>query len=501
MADTSLSPGSSETKSGSTIDSLIDIYSGSTPEKSASSGGRQIIRRVSSVGAPGTTHPPLLAKRSPYRQPLSISGGSSSISTSSPYGSFRHGLSHRQDVSLEMDIKLRLLPITHLLTKANQTEHSLRSARNLAHATLEYAKARGAHPALIGRCCFYVASSHWDAKDTTAAEDAMLWFQRATDVSAAGYAEGQWAQQWLNYWESKTMSPTTSGRPGTAGSWLGSAVGNVWSFFTSSRTNSKARAKVGEDDEEALSPKSGLRQGTSRSEKSDKTRDHFGLPWSERHPYGKGEVLPGKMHEFVESPTQMSTMEEQWGEEQHIPNNVLGGLVEAGNLSPAMQRSPTRPSRNSIQCTPAGVMQFGAPNTTPRKLRVVNGPSPLSSPSSKPLSPEHGKYFPEELAPYDRTKSVSFATGAETPMQAMERSAYERRTASDPVGAPRHRRKASLTHLNLMAPALEAMNMLSHRRKSELVAQMEQGESPLRPKPHEEVLYRRRASDIVEEEV
>lgn len=500
MSDTSLSPGLSPPKSGSTIDSLLNIYSDPTPEKSAGSNGSKITRSGSSVRAPGSVRAPLLAKRSPYRKPLSISGGSSSFSNASPYTAPRSN-QPRRDLSLEVDIKLRLLPITHLLTKAGRTDTSLRSARSLAHATLEHAKVRQAHPALIGRCCFYVASAHWDPKDTTAAQDAMLWFQRATDAKAGGYAEGQWAQQWLNYWESKNLSSSASNRPGSAGSWLGSAMGNVWSFFTSSRTASKARPKAGNDDEEALSPKSSSHQDTFISENSDKTLNHFGLPWSERHPYGKGEVLPGKMHEFVESPTAISPLGEAWGEEYHIPNHILGGMVEAGNLSPAMQRSPTRPSRNSIQYTPASAMHFGASHTTPRELRIVNGSSTLSSPSLKPTSPEHGKYSPEESATHGRNKSATFATGAETPMQAMERSAYERRTASEPVGAPRHRRKTSLTHLHLVAPALEAMNMLSHRGRSELVAQMEQGESPLRPKPHEEVLYKRRASDIVEEEV
>jgi len=498
MSDTSPSSEPSLPKSGSTIDSILDGYSNSTPDKSGGSSGSKITSSGSSVRAPGTIRTPLLAKRSPYRKPLSIFGDSISFSKSSSYGTSRTGPS-RRDLSLEVDIKLRLLPITHLLTKANQTEANIRSARNLAHAALEHAKARRAHPALIGRCCFYVASSHWDPKDTTAAQDAMLWFQRATDASAAGYAEGHWAREWLNYWESKNMSPTTSSRPGTAGSWLGGAVGNVWSFLTSSGSKAKPRSKARNDDEEALSPKSNPHRDTFSSEKSDKTRDHFGLPWSERQPYGKGEVLPGKMHEFVESPIDISPLAYNWGKESYIPNHVLGGMVEAGKLSPAMQRSPTRPSRNSLQYTPDNAMRFGASHTTPGELHIVNGSSPLSSHSLKPRSPEHGKYFPEQSTSPGRNKSVTFATGAETPMQAMERSAYEKRTASEPVGAPRYRRRASITNLSIVAPALEAMNMLSHRRRSELVAQMEQGESPPRPKPHEEALYKRRASDIVEE--
>ena len=89
-------------------------------------------------------------------------------------------------------------------------------------------------------------------------------------------------------------------------------------------------------------------------------------------------------------------------------------------------------------------------------------------------------------------------------MQAMDRTTLELRTSSEPVGgggAKKYRRKTSLTNLNIVAPALEAMNILSHRRRSELVAQMEQGESPLRPKAHDGVFYKRRNSDIVEEEV
>ena len=89
-------------------------------------------------------------------------------------------------------------------------------------------------------------------------------------------------------------------------------------------------------------------------------------------------------------------------------------------------------------------------------------------------------------------------------MQATDRTALERRTSSEHVGghgAKKHRRKASLANLNIVVPALEAMNMLSHRRRSELVAQMEQGESPLRPKSHEEVYCKRNNSDVVEEEV
>lgn len=258
-----------------------------------------------------------------------------------------------------MQIQIRLIQAIKLLTASVTTPATRAQASAHAHAALKYAIENNASPPLAARCAFYIAHAIYDPKDDNTTQNAVNWFQRATDAAEGDYPEGQWAQEWLNRYESLNMDS----RPGSSSSWISRASESVWNAVF--RRNSgpedpdsapalplKPRPaplwRLGENTRQANynqakgfqripsystwnsgetpSPTSAKEAGltapnsvkeaspiapTSTKEGSPTTPVHdyydtYGVKWSPNHLYGKGKVINGQEFELVFSPEPFS---------------------------------------------------------------------------------------------------------------------------------------------------------------------------------------------------
>lgn len=467
------------------------------------------------------------AVRSKQRIPLTDSTKSSIAQPKSPSVKVARPLTTSETI-LTIKVQIRLLPVLLLLKKPDQLPKTRLEARSIAQGAFDFARDNGASDALIGRCCFYIGRSYHDAGLTKPSRDATNWFQRATLAAEAGYPEGQLAQECLNRYESLTLNS----RPNSSSSWLADKVNVVWSTMWSKmgngaaspvapkprpepiRTDGKEGARVrfggGEripsfstagSDESSRPPSS----AGPPSSTSTGTRDHHGLKWSPKSPWGKG-------IEFVQSPEPIyeDPEDEVEEEEQYVPANVLGGLVEAGALSPAMQRSPGRTGSsrrsNSMNYVPAASRSSN--ESRPRNLFWVTNPS---SPSTEPeiLSPysqdrtnkdpaenkKTSSYFPTR-ASRTHARAQSAVTFASPPVKIAIPPVYSQ---SEPSGSPTTSRMPSRRGRNSLSLIIKATGLDVYRKRDE-AAQMEEGESPFRPREEEAGLYRRRASDVVDDD-
>ena len=227
---------------------------------------------------------------------------------------------------------------------------------------------------------------------------------------------------------------------------------------------------------------------------SSTTQDFHGLKSSANASYGKGEIINGQQFELVQSPEPIDSIaEEDEEEEEQIPANVLGGLVDAAALKPSNPLSRYRPRR------PWPDSDFGIPDyMLEKKYHVVNASSPSESPGAsislsdtkKQQSPTKSSYFVPASNTHSRTQSL--AIGSPTSPLATGQSAYAQ-SEPDSV-SPRTKKRNSLS-LFIRATGLDV------NRKRDEAAQMEEGESPaFAPRKEEEGLYRRRSHDIIEHE-
>ncbi|OQO09579.1 hypothetical protein B0A48_04981 [Cryoendolithus antarcticus] len=256
---------------------------------------------------------------------------------------------------------------------------------------------------------------------------------------------------------------------------------------------------------EALSPTPD-RLSNSNPLSASSTRSQFGLAWSKHHPYGKGDIIPGKTFDSVSSPENISSESER-----NIPHNVLGGLVDLSRLNAKkteMRGREWEARRRSY--VPEGVSPL-------QKIYVVQNmlaghDSPLSD-----LSPSSDSSIPVIPASYKRhtySGQHNSYTGADpsAPNSASDSSSSYPYNASAvgndksviPVGAgsdsPRKRRMGSLS---VIATGLDLAGVLPHRRRSEMAApeqKLEEGESPFSPKRGDGGIYVTEEG-IVEEEV
>lgn len=228
---------------------------------------------------------------------------------------------------------------------------------------------------------------------------------------------------------------------------------------------------------------------------SSDTQDLHGLKWSRNAPYGKGEIINRQQFELVKSPEPFNLItEEDEDEEQQIPANVFGGLVDAAALKPAKGAyalSRYRPSR------PWPDEDFVVPDhMVGKKYHIVNASSPsespdasisLSDPKNQQL-PTTSSCFPPASDIHSRAQSVA-VTSPTSPLSKVHRDYAQ----PEPENvAPRNKKRNSLS-LFIRAAGLDV-----HRKRDE-AAQMEEGESPaFAPKKEEEGLYRRRSNDAAE---
>lgn len=434
---------------------------------------------------------------------------------------------------LTMRVQIRLLPVVQLLTASDLTPSLRNQARELAQAALHYAMDCNASFPLAARCSFYIAHTYYDPDNKATLQDAVTWFQRAIEASEGGYPEGQWAQEWLNRYQSVNLAADS--RPSTASSWFSGKVNGVWNMIMGSRASSASSAAqsrpnflwrlYSNESKRAAPHKAAAGNGIPSfstendssispvSATSSATQDHYGLKWSQRAPFGKGEILPGTRFEMVQSPEPINEEDED-DEEQHIPANILGGFVDSGSLSPAMQRSPAplrprRPRKRSAFYIPDYVQE--------KQWRIVNQTSEPSSPESpgvgtdaatqpddKKPSPTTSSYFTSApTTTKQHSRAQSFAAYPSPPLPHSPQSYADSERASSPTPtsnssgtAARHKKRGSLS-LIIRATGLDV-----HRAKRDEAAQMEEGESPaFTPRKEEEGLYRRRSNDVVEEEV
>lgn len=427
------------------------------------------------------------------------------------------------DAILTIKIQIRLLPVVRLLTTSDLTSATRSQARDLAHAALDYAKECNASQSLAARCAFYIAHTYYDRDDNTTLLEAVTWFERATEASEADYPEGQWAHEWLNRYQSVNIAADS--RPSTANSWFASRIiEGVWGILKGSKSNVTGSAPVSPSapkprpnslrhlytdgsnlsvaqkrapGERIPSFSSGdITSASPDSGTSSGTQDFHGLKWSPRSLWGKGEVVKGQRFERVQSPEPIHEVDEDQDEdeEQHIPANVLGGLVEVDALSPAMQRSRYRPPRvwrDSELIVPDYMMT--------RTWHIRNATSPPDSPSaSSPLAE------PETKKPSPVTSNPSYFAPASRPHARAQSLAYppSQRVISDSDHAQSERTQSlPARKRNSLSIAIARATGLDIYREKDEAARMEEGESPrFAPKKEEGGLYQRRSNDIIEKE-
>jgi hypothetical protein len=215
------------------------------------------------------------------------------------------------------------------------------------------------------------------------------------------------------------------------------------------------------------------------------TREHYS-PWD------KSETSPSRRFDFqsTEPIHEENEDQEDEEEEQHIPANVLGGLVPAGALSPAMQRSP--PTQQQHHHHQASRRSSDAYIPHAQRYCIANRTSPPESPSSPGSSKKHS---PTSASYFTHSRAQSFANDSPSSPVALPLSNHVY-AQSEGSATSRNKKRNSLSHLLISATGFSGAG-----RRDE-AAQMEEGQSPaFAPRREEEGLYQRRSHDIVEEEV
>jgi hypothetical protein len=413
---------------------------------------------------------------------------------------------------LTMRIQIRLLPVIQLLTGSDLTPAQRLRAQELAHAALHYANECSASHPLVARCSFYIAHTHYDRDDHTTTQTAVNWFERATEASEAGYAEGQWAQEWLNRYESVNMAADS--RPGTASSWVSGKLGGVWNMLSWSKssaastspkspsapksrpTSSLWRMYSGDAARAAPQrrtmgeriPSFSTANTTSISPSSrpnSGTREHYS-PWDK-----SGTSLSRRLEFQSTEPIHEENEDQEDEEEQHIPANVLGGLVPAGALSPAMQRSP--PAQQQQHQPSRRTSDAYIPHA--QRYRIANLTSPPESPSSPGSSSKKLSPTATSASYFTHSRAQSFANDSPSSPVVLPLSSHVYAQSEGSPTTSRNKKRKSLSHLLISATGFSGAG-----RRDE-AAQMEEGQSPaFAPRREEEGLYQRRSHDVVEEE-
>ncbi|KAK6431600.1 hypothetical protein LTR95_012238 [Oleoguttula sp. CCFEE 5521] len=483
-------------------------------------------------------------------------------------------------IMMNIEVKLRLLPAVHLLTKANQTAHDRNKAIRIAAETRTFVTKFKGTTALEARCQYYIAIAHNDDPKIPSNDRARRYHELAREATLGGYPEGRWAGQWLKHWECliDRRSPTTK-----IASWAYSTAASVISYVRGSPTTpiKPNRSDLEQDpfgrDRQSLSDISPIEAGGERipsfstwrssdagspqatspeagtfpSRRSTKdswslkggkgvalqgafqpsfnsgsealspapdrlnnsnplsassTTSHFGLAWTKHHPYGKGEIIPGKTFDSVYSPGNTSSESER-----NIPHNVLGGLVDLSRLNAKkteMRDREWEARRHSY--VPEGVL---SPRKTYVAQNILTGHDcPLSdlspgSDSSIPVIPASHKHltYSGQQNPYTgadpSAQILASDSSSSYPYNASavgnDKSAIRAGASSD---SPRKRRMGSLS---VIATGLGLAGVLPHRRRSEMAApeqKLEEGECPFSPKRGDGGFYVTEEG-IVEEEV
>lgn len=416
---------------------------------------------------------PEVTSQARSRVPLSTSSGrntthSTACSTTSTARA-RQAVTSSEAV-LAMQIQLRLIQVIKLLTEPNVTPATRAQARTQARAALRFAVDNNASFPLTARCSFYIAHATYNPKDNRTTPEAVNWFERATEAAEADYPEGQWAQEWLDRYESLKIDP----RPSSSSSWISNISNNVWNavfrnnssaggldppptpeprpgplwrLYSNGSTwlsraspinNGRIPSFTTVDTGEGTTPTSArlITPTSANSGTSSGTQDHHGLKWSPGHPFGKGEVLPGRNFELLLSPDPIYEDEnESDEEEQHIPANVLGGLVETSALSPIMQRPYSQRQRPAYYRRSSSDYYVPPAPPAPQKWRIANL---TSSPKSSPTSP----------STRDSSASASFPTASTATSTSLPPQLYNfPTTTTSPPNPKRHHSRAQSVSL------------------------------------------------------
>nr|OQO22174.1 hypothetical protein B0A51_09861 [Rachicladosporium sp. CCFEE 5018] len=384
-------------------------------------------------------------------------------------------------IMMNIEVKLRLLPALHLLTKANQTGHDRNEAIRIAAKTRTFPK-RG------------------DSEDDPFEHDR----RSLTDMSPI---EGGGERiPSFSTWRSSDAGSPQAGSPEAGIFPSRRPTRDPWSLKGGKRVAVQGAFQPSfNSGNEALSPtQNRLDNGNPLSASS--TKSHFGLAWSKHHPYGKGEIIPGKTFDSVSSPENISSESER-----DIPHNVLGGLVDVTRLNAKKTETRGREwGARRRSYVPEGV-------SPPRKVYVAQNmltghDSPLSdlspsSDSSIPVilaSPRRPAYFGQGASYTGADPSAPILASDFSSSYPYSASAVGEDKSAIPVGAgsdsPRKRRMGSLS---VIATGLDLAGVLPHRRRSDMAApeqKLEEGESPFSPKKGDGGFYVT-GEGIIEEEV
>ena len=335
---------------------------------------------------------------------------------------------------LTMQIQIRLIPAIKLLTAPVTTRETRAQAKAQAQVALDFANANKTSLPLQARCSFYIAHATYDPQDPTTTQDAVNWFQRATEASEADYPEGQWAQEWLNRYESLNMGS----RPSSSSSWISTLSNNVWNAVF--RKNSSAEDSTSAPElkpppapfwrllsNENMSVPKETRKNYSRipsfstmysgetarsnsakvasptspnSGTSSVSQDHHNLKRSPKCPPGKA----GKSFELVNSPEPIYEDDHESAEgEERISAKVPVDLVDASSPNPGS-------SSSDYYVTPgSGARKRRSTNAISASQSDPNSPSTTNSSSSASASTALTLPPPSPNTHHSRAQSISLA--------------------------------------------------------------------------------------------
>jgi len=405
---------------------------------------------------------------------------------------------------LKLQVQIRLLPVTILLSQKPLTSAAITQAKIAARGAYHLVRSSPgsstrAGKALFGRCCFYMGVCRLALRGPQD-YSAYQWLTTALDAKGT-YAEGEWAARWLRKLQrlqaseagtSMSMSPTAAVSPKSAGS--GSLVNGLWNMVASRVRPAAVAAQAGPTDMNRLPERrdglgialdearrdtvsaagepgrvptfdtwhtgeSGDQQDSAPSHpESSRHPLHYSAGYHHDHRWGPSVLPPGEQMEFVQSPDRIShTTTTDTDEEQNIPNNVHGGLVPISELKSPLPPNPSDED-GALQTTQRSFSDASAP-LLPPSHEVAEGelPSPVTSPTN-----DHTGRSPK------RSKSVAFS--------ALERLSLSGVGAEGSASSP----TSSISNLNRrrLSTAVESFAIMTGMRDADELGLAEEGHSP-----------------------
>lgn len=354
-------------------------------------------------------------------------------------------------VTLEIQVKLRLLPAAVLLSRQPSDSATLLKAKEHARAAWRLADTglETNHP-LVSRCCFYIGVCRYmlheiRGRAKVGGRDALSWFLNAVDAKDGGFEEGRLAEVWIEFLKGPQMSPSAHKRPSTAQSWVDTIWERVRSFAEGGQRpmpqdvgSSVSPKHLAGEAQQGWKPRPGEEAVPDYESERSVTYDHHGLAWSRNHPYGKDTIMcasPGKMTGYTDESDDPPVSK--------MPlRSLRGGLVDIAALGPPR----TNGSNDRVALGGLRIINSGLSPTSPEEEIPVQAPAPLrykivnpdpTNSSSSADTRRGGEAQPDapELSPSKRQASSPRKSVAFSHSQKDDDDAEEENASTSPVKA------------------------------------------------------------------